>query len=81
MDSPEANSTEPLANKNYRVRRLLVVLEVDVYDDDGLLLNRGKSDEVVIPEAHFPTVLIELLGSMTGLSKGFVKRPLPSDTP
>jgi hypothetical protein len=79
--SASAPTADPLADKNYRIRQLFIVLDLDVYDDNGFLLTRGQTDRdkpIVIPEAEFPAGLVALLVAKTDLARGFVVRP---DTP
>jgi len=74
-----ATSAAELADKNYRIRRLLVVLDIDLYDTDGMLISRGETDPIVLNEADVPGSLVGILTAVTQLGKGFAIRPVPAD--
>jgi len=81
---PPQAPTNELADKNYRVRRLFIKIDLDLYDDDGFLLTRGETEPLVVNEAEIPAGLIDFLKQRTELGKGFIPRPVPNapgDTP
>jgi hypothetical protein len=65
---PQAPPIDPLAGQNYRVRRLVLKAELDVYTPDGVLIQRGLTDDLVLVEAEFPQAIIQYF-----LDKGMLK--------
>lgn len=68
---PPGVQPNPLEGKDYRVRRLILKAELDVYNPQGALENRGLTDDLVIPEAEFPPALVEYFVSRGILKDGF----------
>lgn len=75
--APQSTPLSALADKNFRVRRLSIVADIDVYDADGFLIDRGPTNQIVIPEVAFTPELISFLTKATDLGRGFVARPAP----
>ena len=67
---------DPLANQNYRIRRLVLKLDLDIYDDGGFLINRGTTDDVILNEVEITQALAAQLAAKTSMTKGFFTRPL-----
>jgi len=66
------NQQDPLANRNYRIRRLRVTVMLDVYDDAGVLIDGAESDQpFLITEANISRELATLIVNRTGLTRGF----------
>jgi hypothetical protein len=77
---------DPLAGRNYRIRRIIIRLDVDVYDDQGFLLDRTVSDDIAMNEAAFPPQMVAALANATGMGRGFAQRTttptlVPEPTP
>jgi hypothetical protein len=81
--APEATApqTIPLAGQNYRVRRLFLKAELDVYTPDGVLVQRGLTDDLVLVEAEFPPAIMAYFIGQGMLAEGFKTFKLPSPTP
>jgi len=62
---------DPLAGMNYRVRGLLIQLDIDIYDEAGLRINRGTTDPVPLHEGEITVALAEMLAARTGRRAGF----------
>lgn len=68
---PQAAPGDSLAGQNYRVRRLILKAELDVYDLDGVLVKRGLTDDLVLMEAEFPQPIMEYFIAKGMLKEGF----------
>jgi hypothetical protein len=82
VDAPPQD-VDPLAGKNYRVRRLILKAELDVYTPDGVLIQRGLTDDLVLMEADFPQPIMEYFIAKGMLEEGFktYKPPTPPAPP
>jgi len=69
---------DPFAGKSYRVRRIYVKLDVDIYDDSGRYKETVLTDPpVMIAESEFPDGFEKLVCSKADLPRGFsgTKKP------
>lgn len=66
-----------LADKNFRVRQIAITMNLDVYDDAGVLVERPTTNPIVLNEAQFPPVLVDYLTMATNLGRGFVRATAP----
>jgi len=69
----QGNSTDaPYGGNDYRVRVIEVTMIVDVYNSDGELLGRVKTNEpFAIPECDFSPDMCRLIQTRTDLKNGF----------
>jgi len=66
------NQQDPLVGRNYRIRRLRVAVIVDVYDDNGVLVDAVETEQpFIITEANIGRELATLVVNRTGLTSGF----------
>jgi hypothetical protein len=72
---------DPLAGKNYRVRRVLMQIEVDIYDNTGTLIERATTDTLVMLEADIPATFAAALADKTGMARGFAMLPSTDPSP
>jgi len=61
-----------LDNRNYRIRRLAVVIELDIYDDAGVLIDRGNTDPIAINEIEIDRNMALALMRKANLPRGFI---------
>jgi hypothetical protein len=73
--TPQAIPATELEMQNYRIRRIEIVLDLDLYDDDGFLVRRGKTDMITVVEAQFPPTLVLAMKALTVMRRGFAMRP------
>lgn len=79
----QATSQNPLEGKDYRVRRLIIKAEIDIYTPNGVLQERGFTDDLVILEANFPQAIMAYFIQNGMLVDGFKTyvSPTPSAAP
>lgn len=81
VPDPVQVAQDPLLGRNYQVRRLIIKAEVDVYDNEGKLAQRGLTDDLVLTEAEFPNELIAYFMKTGRLKDGFKFYRPPEPTP
>jgi len=72
IPQPVKPNEPPYGGKKYRARVMAVSLIVDIFDSEGNLIDRQKTQpELLVPESEFPVEMCRLIRDRTDLKDAF----------